>query len=250
PTTMRIGFVSDIHSNKEALDAALAELDSMGIDRLYCMGDIVGYGAEPNYCADVIRERAQAVVMGNHDYAVLHLEYAQHFNPYARAAAEWTAEQLSAANLAFLMGLETTQIREEVTLVHGSLRGGGNFEEYVQEVPQAKKSFEELKTRLVFVGHTHYPEVYIFDPESRQARHTGLYNSGFMYLDEGKQYFVNIGSTGQPRDGDARSSCCLYDTEEGTIEIIRVAYDIDAAAQKIIAAQLPEFLAQRLYVGR
>lgn len=247
---MRIGFVSDIHSNRAALDAALAELDSYGIDRLYCMGDIVGYGPEPNYCLDVIRERASGVVMGNHDYAVLHLEYADHFNPYAKAAAQWTAEQLSAQNMAFLMGLETVQVHEEVTLVHGSLRGGGNFEEYVQEVPQARKSFEELTTKLVFVGHTHYPEVYVFDPETKQARHSGLYSSGFLFLDEDKQYFVNIGSTGQPRDGDARSSCCLYDSSEGTIEIIRVAYDIDDTAQKIIEAGLPEFLAQRLYAGR
>lgn len=247
---MRIGFVSDIHSNRAALDAALAELDSYGIDTLYCMGDIVGYGPEPNYCLDVIRERASAVVMGNHDYAVLHLEYAEHFNPYAKAAAQWTAGELTEENLAFLGSLETVQLREEVTLVHGSLRNGGNFEEYVQEVPQAKKSFEELQTKLVFVGHTHYPEIYLFDPESRQARHTGLYSSGFLFLEEARQYFVNIGSTGQPRDGDARSSCCLYDSEEGTIEIIRVVYDIDDTAQKILAAGLPEFLAQRLYVGR
>ncbi|MEO7994302.1 MAG: metallophosphoesterase family protein, partial [bacterium] len=148
-------------------------------------------------------------------------------------------------------GLETKLVADEnVTLVHGSLRNGGNFEEYVQEVPQAKKSFEELTTKLVFVGHTHFPEIYVFDPETRQARHTGLYNSGFLYLEDNKQYFVNIGSTGQPRDGDSRSSCCVYDNEEGTIEIVRVPYDIDASAQKIIAAGLPEFLAQRLYVGR
>jgi len=247
---MRIGFVSDIHSNRAALDAALAELDSYGIDTLYCMGDIVGYGPEPNYCLEVIRERASAVVMGNHDYAVLHLDYAEHFNPYAKAAAQWTAQELTEENLAFLGSLETVQMRDEVTLVHGSLRNGGNFEEYVQEVPQAKKSFEELQTKLVFVGHTHYPEIYLFDPESRQARHTGLYSSGFLFLEEARQYFVNIGSTGQPRDGDARSSCCLYDSEEGTIEIIRVVYDIDDTAQKILVAGLPEFLAQRLYVGR
>lgn len=247
---MRIGFVSDIHSNRAALDAALAELDSYGIDKLYCMGDIVGYGPEPNYCADLIRERAAGVVMGNHDFAVLHLEYAEHFNPYAKKAAQWTAEQLSPENMAFLDSLKTIQELDEVTLVHGSLKGGGNFEEYVQEVPQAKKSFEELKTKLVFVGHTHYPEVYAFDPETRQARHTGLYSSGFLFLEDNRQYFVNIGSTGQPRDGDARSSCCLYDSDEGTIEIIRVVYDIDDTAQKILAAGLPEFLAQRLYVGR
>lgn len=225
---MRIGFISDIHSNLEALEVALAELEKRHPDRLYCLGDIVGYGANPNECIERVRQRCEAVILGNHDSALIGQTGIEYFNSYAQEAIVWTARVITEDNLAFLRKVPLTQSFDGMLLVHATPRDPADWD-YIFSPREAQRHFKVMQDPIAFIGHSHIP-------------------AEFQDKASGKR-IINIGSVGQPRDGDPRLSCGLFETETGTFEWVREVYPVQDAAAKIRSAGLPEFLAQRLLVG-
>jgi putative phosphoesterase len=232
---MRIAVISDIHSNLEALRSVLSAVDQLHPDTVYCLGDIVGYGPYPNECIDLVRTRCSAVVMGNHDSGVLGATPLRHFNQYGRAAVEWTTERVTPQNLAYLNHLSMTQEIGDMTLAHASPLKPEQWN-YVVSWPEAKKTFKAFRTTVCCIGHTHVPMIVSED-------------SGINTFRRNSRFLVNVGSVGQPRDGNPRASFCLLDTESWTCEIHRVEYNIEKTAQAILGAGLPEFLARRLSQG-
>ena len=245
---MRYGILSDIHGNQEGLDAVLGALADEGIDAYLCLGDIVGYGANPNECLERIAGLTKAVIAGNHDHAAIDRLDIATFNHYAAAAALWTRRQLTPAGRRYLGALPYTWRNDELFAVHGS---PANPEEwiYLTSLWQADEAFDALPgdTALCVLGHTHTPGIF----EKRTAEDPGgQIPAATLELEKECRYIVNVGSVGQPRDGDPRAAYCVFDTVEKRVEIKRVAYDLETAQRKIRAAGLPEMLAERLETGR
>lgn len=223
---MRYAVFSDIHSNLEAFETVLEALKKERVDKHFCVGDIVGYAANPKECIKVIRDLNCPIVCGNHDWAVVDLIDYSYFNVYARAAVDWTKIQLDDSEKDYLKDLPLKYEDEEITLVHGSLERPEEFD-YIFGEADASRTLDLCRTKICFVGHTHSP-----------ARFT-----------KGGKRLVNVGSVGQPRDNDPRAAYCIYDTDTGTVEIKRVKYDIRKTMNKILDAGLPEVLAYRLLEG-
>lgn len=243
---MKYGVFSDVHGNLEALDAVLHALRQESAERIWCLGDLVGYGANPNECVDRIREAADAVVLGNHDAACIGAESSEGFNPHARAAVEWTGRQLSEANRAWIRGLPLTESIEDNLLVHASPFEPERWH-YIHartRPPDVERGFAATTARCAFVGHSHQQLVLV-----KRGAEFYRFLGTQLQLEEGHRYLVNVGSAGQPRDGDARAAYVLYDTVKETITLARVAYDVATAQRKIRDAGLPAFLADRLESG-
>ena len=240
---MRYGIFSDVHSNLEALEAVLQALTNDRVDRLLCAGDLVGYGADPGPCLERIRQAGVVSVCGNHEWAAIGKLPLDWFNEYARTAAEWTSRQLPESQQAYLADFPLVWKGEELTLVHGSLDEPEQFH-YVFDPADAQACLHVQQTSVAFIGHTHVPGVYI-EEESRVR----FLRTNQWRLESGRKALVNVGSVGQPRDGDPRAGYCLYDTQAQIVEIRRVAYPIEQTQAKIRAAGLPEFLADRLAYG-
>ena len=245
---MRYGIISDIHSNLEALNAALEHIG--GVDAYICPGDIVGYGANPNECCDIIRNLAPAVVIGNHDAAVIGTLDLSWFNRNATMAAKWTNGVLSEANREFLLKLQPTVSERQHVVVHGSLDDPLSFD-YIMSPSAARPSFDAAQpgVRVIFIGHTHVAEYYSRRQGSLEVDQFYLTGGGKVRLRHDFSYVVNCGSVGQPRDGNPAASCGVYDADEQTIEVFRVPYDLHAAQAKIHEAGLPAPLADRLTLG-
>ncbi len=237
---MIYGVIGDIHSNGDALTAILDEMRQEHVDNVLCVGDIVGYAAEPAECIDLIRESACAVVAGNHDYAVVGKFPVNYFNADARSAALWTADQLSGGALDFLKNLPLMERLPGITLVHGSLHRP-EFFDYITTIIEAGLAFDQLETPVCFYGHTHVP-LGILLADGKISVDTG----NVFDLSKAEKALINVGSVGQPRDWDIRASYALYDTEKKIVKIHRVKYDINSAANKIYSAGLPSFNALRL----
>ena len=241
---MRYGVVSDVHSNIEALEAVFGSLHED--DGLLCLGDIVGYGPNPNECVERIRARATATVLGNHDVAAIDNFGLAYFNPAAREAMRWTQSVLSAENLAWLDSLGYDFRMPEFLLVHGA---PVNYFEYILDKAAAARAFNATDAPLIFIGHTHIAEYYAQRPDGR-LDHEHLQNGGEIALEEGVRYLINVGSVGQPRDLNPRASFGIYDSAARTVTINRVAYPIERVQEKIASARLPDALARRLLLGR
>ena len=242
---MRALLVSDIHSNIEALDAVLADAGRHGgFDRVWCLGDVVGYGPDPSACISRLRGLDLAAVAGNHDYAASGLIDAADFNGAAFTAIRWTAQQLSSEEKQFLSSLPTTRLEPPFTLVHGSLRAP--IVEYLLHPTQAIATFELLTTEFCAVGHSHYP--FICRENGGIPMFLPLPEGGSAPLDGGR-CIVNPGSVGQPRDRDRRASYAIFDSDAGAVEHYRVEYDIPATQDKMRHAGLPEYLVDRLNQG-
>ncbi|MCM8794826.1 MAG: metallophosphatase family protein [Candidatus Omnitrophica bacterium] len=241
---MRYGVISDIHSNLEALEAVLSALAREGVNLLLCCGDIVGYAADPAACVELVRRKVNAGVGGNHDWAAAGKLDMDWFNPQARLAVAWTVTRLSEDQKKFLGSLPLTWRDENVTLVHGSLDQPEEFP-YIFDLSEAQASLKLQETLVGFMGHTHLPGFFTAQEAS------GSYEpaQGIYRLKAGVKVLVNVGSVGQPRDRDPRAAYCLYDSDEKTIEIRRVAYPFERTQEKIRAAGLPGVLADRLAAG-
>lgn len=241
---MRVAIVSDIHSNIEALDAALAHAEASGaLDAVWCTGDIVGYGADPIPVIARLRALGAVCVAGNHDLAAIAMIGVRDFNPVAAEAALWTATALDAASRAYLRELPLIASVGDFTLVHGTLRRPEW--EYLLDGLQAEAHFALQTTPYSIVGHTH---VAMHCAEAPVATLVDAADGETLALGE-TRLILNPGSVGQPRDGDPRAGYMLYDDAAGTVTWHRVEYDIAAAQRKIIAAGLPEMLATRLAHG-
>ncbi len=239
--------ISDIHGNLEALEAVLRDVPDE-VDTIYCLGDIIGYGASPNECCELVRQAGMPSISGNHDLAVTDLSTdLAWFNPIAAAAVEWTREQLTEENAQFLRGLSRMMQKEGALFVHGSVR---DPDEYIINTASASENLAVLREQypnvwVCFFGHTHVKAV----APSPNGPTTG---SRSLDLGEGGPYLVNPGSVGQPRDGDTFASYVVADdAREGTRVAYRfVEYDVEKAQARIRAAGLPGMLADRLAHGR
>jgi predicted phosphodiesterase len=243
---MRIAVLSDIHGNRHAFEAVLAELDEVQVDELWCLGDLVGYGADPDACVELARENAAVCLVGNHDLAVRGDIPLDEFSRGAELAARWTIENISPENLAFIKGLEPKGVEGDVGLYHASPRDP--IWEYVLSVLLAELCFDVQEERIALIGHSHVALSFNRDvgtPASGEARAAGTQ----LDVSEG-QWLLNPGSVGQPRDGDPRAAWLLLDTGGWTATFRRSDYDIDGAAAAIRAARLPESLAERLFYGQ
>ena len=244
---MRIGIFSDVHANIEALSAVVEAFKGERIDAYYCLGDVVGYGASPNECADIVRGLVKVTILGNHDAAVAgRMDYSYYYEA-ARQALDHHAKLLTDANMAWLKGLPYKHELPEygLHLCHGSPLRLEEFE-YIFAPEQARECLEiwdELGD-LTLIGHSHLCKVFALEPGYVEE----LPATQFQ-LREGVKYIVSVGSVGQPRDYDNRASYTIYDTDERTFEFKRVAYDIDSAAQKIFAADLERNFGNRLFLG-
>lgn len=242
---MRLAVLSDIHSNLEAFEAVLSLIDRLGVDELLCLGDVVGYNADPNACVHMLRSLAARTVMGNHDARVAGLDDTSRFNPPAAEAVAWTRSVITEENASFLRGLPA-EIAEDgdFVAVHGS---PGDYDAYILGPSMAAESMELVEDggfRLCFFGHTHRPVAYV-ERGSGVETATGRR----VALGGGRTCMANPGSVGQPRDGDPRASFLVYDRGEAVIEFFRVRYDVERAAAKVLAAGLPEAFASRLKGG-
>ena len=246
---MRIAVLSDIHANKPALDAVLAEIDKEPPDELWCLGDLVGYGAHPNECTSAIAERADLCLAGNHDLAALDALDISSFSPAAAEAARWTREQLGDDERAYLEKLETTDESRDVAAYHASPRDP--IWEYVLWPEQAGECIAGQATRIALIGHSHVALCFRAADDGDVDETQGAQVAAGSTLDvtDGR-WLLNPGSVGQPRDGDPRAAWIVLDTESWAAAYHRVEYPIEEAANAIIAAGLPEHLGRRLAVGQ
>ncbi|MEQ1883603.1 MAG: metallophosphoesterase family protein [Bryobacteraceae bacterium] len=236
-------ILSDIHGNFDALQAVLA--DAAGrYDQILCLGDLVGYGAEPNAVIDWAKANTAAIVRGNHDKACSGAYSLDDYSMSARASASWTRNELTAENRSYLQQLPQGPLPyQKIALVHGS---PSDEDEYLVSIVDVAVQRGLLMAPLTFFGHTHVQGGFLLGPSG-----TKRIGAAASVLMEPDYYFlINPGSVGQPRDGDWRAGYALYSALEHTVDFHRVAYDVDRAAAKIRAAGLPEFLAARLYEGR
>jgi len=241
---VRYAIVSDIHSNLESLNCAFEMIAPT--DGVLCLGDTVGYGPNPNECVEMIRERATATVLGNHDVAAIDNFGLSYFNPAAREAMKWTQTVLSKENADWLNTLGYEFRMPEFLLVHGA---PVNYFEYILDKAAAARAFAATDAPLIFIGHTHIAEYYALR-EDGTIDHKHLQQGGSFSLDEGSRYIVNVGSIGQPRDLNPRASFAFYEPAARTITINRFEYPIERVQEKIASAHLPEALARRLLMGR
>jgi diadenosine tetraphosphatase ApaH/serine/threonine PP2A family protein phosphatase len=232
---MKIAVISDIHSNLQALLAALSDIDGRGIDQIYCLGDIVGYGGSPNECAQVIRQRAAVSVLGNHDQAALNPSDVNNFTKPGKIVSEWTSKTLTDENRKFLAALPFTAKAGLCTLVHASPKFPSAWE-YVDSMDAARVQFAHFATELCFIGHTHVPALCGEDMKTFRFK-------------KDIRFLINVGSIGQPRDGNFHLSYGILDTDAWSYENIRIPYDIRGAALAITSQGLPAVLAKRLSRG-
>ena len=246
---MRAAVLSDIHSNRHALEAVLAAVDEAAVDQIWCLGDMVGYGAEPDACTALVRERCSTCLVGNHDLALLGALDISTFSETAAAAVEWTRENVSEETLEFLGTLDPTASQNGVGLFHASPRDP--VWEYVLSTDQAEAGFEAQEERVGLIGHSHIALYFVRAPGARPGYAQGAQAEDGREVDlaEG-DWLLNPGSVGQPRDSDPRAAWLELDAERWLAKYHRVPYDIEGAASAILAAGLPPVLAERLEVGR
>jgi len=246
---VRIAAISDIHANLPALESVFGAIDSAEVDEIWCLGDTIGYGAEPDECADLVRERCAVCLVGNHDLAVLGALDIASFSEAAATAVTWTGEHVAERTLAMLRELEPAGEREGIALFHASPRDA--VWEYVLSAEQAEAGLDALDARIALIGHSHVSLFFVRPTGEEQGEEIrGAQSSDDTLLDlAAGQWLINPGSVGQPRDGDPRAAWLELDTEEPNARFHRVDYDVERAAAAISAAGLPRRLADRLRVG-
>jgi diadenosine tetraphosphatase ApaH/serine/threonine PP2A family protein phosphatase len=240
---MRFAIFSDLHANLEATEAVLADARSRDCSHFVCLGDVVGYNANPHECVEIVQKMECPVVKGNHDEQAALTESTRGFNALAETAINWTREHLTNEDKNWLRELSLTRQVGDFTIVHATLDAPDQWG-YVFNSLDAVASFTYQQTTVCFFGHTHVPGAFVRDEGVKKMKVDQL------TIEEPKKYFINVGSVGQPRDGDWRAAYCIYHVEKNLVEQRRVKYDLATAQQKIIQAGLPRLLADRLELGR
>lgn len=240
---MRYAIIGDIHANLEGLNAVLADAADQGVTDFACLGDVVGYNANPVECLKIVRDLGCPVVMGNHDYYCSHDEDLTGFHPLAADVVDWTRKQLSDEERAYLRNLRYIHHVSTFTIVHSTLDTPEMWC-YVFDPLEADANFNYQTTSVCFYGHTHVPIAF--------EKHNGIKSGSYSKIKVGlgRKYFVNVGSVGQSRDGDPRASYVIFDLSSNTIELRRIPYDFRITQKKILDAGLPGRVAARLAVGR
>jgi diadenosine tetraphosphatase ApaH/serine/threonine PP2A family protein phosphatase len=242
---MRIAMISDIHGNLEALTAVLSQIEQQEVDTIYCLGDVIGYGADPATCLDLVDKHCDLVLMGNHEYAVIGYLSTESYNDSAKISVKWTQAALSDRHIQLIKGFPFDHAKDDLYFVHASPNNPGRWH-YILDTKQAAVAFEHLKQRLCFCGHSHVPAIFAESPGGPPREKVG---HDFV-PNEDTRYIINIGSTGQPRDYDPRACFVTFDTDTSDVVYTRVEYDIATAQRKMLDAGLPGFLSERLAVGR
>jgi predicted phosphodiesterase len=240
---LRYAILSDIHSNLEALEAVLRDATEQKCTHYVCLGDVVGYNADPHECVERVRAIDCPVVKGNHDEQASLLESSRDFNELAESAIRWTRDHLSDEDKEWLRELRLQRQVRDFTIVHATLDTPGQWA-YVFNNLDAAASFTYQHTPVCFFGHTHVPMAFIRDEGVHRVKIDQL------HIETGKKYFINTGSVGQPRDADWRAAYCVYDVENNVVELRRVRYPLEATQKKILEAGLPPLLAERIALGR
>lgn len=240
---MKVAVMSDIHGNLEALRAVYEAVNTLGCDRTFCLGDVVGYGANPEECVKLAESMCDGIVMGNHDEVALE-SGPTGFNPLAHNAMQWTREQLGSPVRRVMEGFSDSVDHESFELCHGF---PGARSTYINTLHAADVAFTRLSRPICFFGHTHHALAYVLSSDNSLYMYDEIDKP--LHLKDDCRYLINPGSVGQPRDRDSRASFLTFDDEGGIVSWHRVDYDIDAAAHKIARAGLPRRLATRLYNG-
>jgi predicted phosphodiesterase len=239
-----IAFLSDIHGNLHALQSVLKDLDSKEVRCLASLGDVVGYGGHPNDCLDLVRSRCRYSIYGNHEMALLRNEIASGYRLEIRNSLEFHRSRLSAKNLNYIGSLPISIEEPNFTATHGSLHNPTEFE-YVFTEEDADRHFEKQKTRIGFCAHTHTPGIWM-----QEKGHATFTEAKDFYLNDSEKYLIDVGSVGQPRDGDARACYVIFDPAEQRVEFYRIAYDIKDAAEAVLQCGGSPSFASRLFLGR
>ncbi len=240
---MKFAIIADIHANLEALEAVLADAREQKVTHYACLGDVVGYNANPKECLDIIRSMGMPCVKGNHDEYCSSEGPLDGFNPAAAQAVEWTRRQLTPEDRQWLRELKYMRLVTNFSIVHATLDAPQRWG-YVFDKLEAAASLTYQNTSVCFFGHTHVPVAFVRDSVVRG----GSYSK--FRIEPGKKYFINVGSVGQSRDGVPKATYVIYDVDNQTIELRRLDYDLAKTQQKILAAGLPRRLAERLALGR
>ena len=242
---MTWAFLSDVHGNREALESVVADFFDHGVTRSFFLGDAVGYGASPNECLEIICDLTDVRLLGNHDEAALKSTPPEDFNEFARAGVLWTRDALNERSRTDLRSFTPDYRGEEFLLVHASPDAPDQWD-YILDPCGAENAFDSFAEPLCLIGHTHQPLIF----GKKGAAPCTAFRADELSLQLGERYLINVGSVGQPRDGDPRACYVLYDPERRRIRYRRVPYDVHAAQEKIHQANLPTFLAARLEIGR
>jgi len=242
---VRYGILSDVHGNLPALQSVLKTCAKIKVDKLLFLGDAVGYGANPNQCASLIREEAAAFLAGNHDLGAVGMTNIRNFNPYALEALAWTARTLTPDNAHYLKERPMTVEIDDIFLVHASPCQPAEWH-YIFHHQEASLNFSAFSQQVCFIGHSHLPCVFILYPDGSIS----LERAASLVLHDNARYIINVGSVGQPRDGDPRASLGVLDTDNGKYYLHRTIYEIKDAQASILCMGLPRFLAERLAIGR
>jgi predicted phosphodiesterase len=240
---MKYAVIADIHANLEAFQVVLDDTRAQNCTHYCCVGDVVGYNANPKECLDIVRSMGMPCVKGNHDEYCSSDEALDGFNPHAAEAVNWTRKQLNDEDKQWLRDLKYVRLVGSFSMVHATLDAPQRWG-YVFDKLAAAASFTYQNTSVCFFGHTHVPVAFIRDSVVRG----GTYSK--FKVEPGKKYFVNVGSVGQSRDGVAKATYVIYDLTEQSIELRRLDYDIPKAQKKILEAGLPPRLAERLAYGK
>ncbi|MBN2358801.1 MAG: metallophosphoesterase family protein [Deltaproteobacteria bacterium] len=242
---MRYGIFSDVHANYQALVAVMRAYEEENIDRFICLGDVVGYGANPDQCADIVRQSADMTILGIHDAAVAgRMDYSYYYDA-ARTALDWTSKQVSGENLAWLKGLPYSHREGDIEFCHGSPIYPSEFEYiFTREKARELLPYWDRLARVTFIGHSHLTRSFALAHDDA----VDVVAPGFG-LRRDHKYIITVGSVGQPRDYDNRACCSIFDTETNTFRYKRVEYDVEEAKQRIIDAGLSYNFGARLLVG-
>jgi predicted phosphodiesterase len=242
---MKLALISDIHGNLEALGEVLRDVESQRVDRIHCLGDVVGYGCDPVACLHLVAEHCDVKLMGNHEYAAIGVLPPDAMNIHARQSIHWTVTRLTDREISLISEFDLTAEQDDRLLVHASPYEPDGWH-YVLAPHEAAEAFEHTESRLVFHGHTHLPVIYCLAPGGR-IRTVAAHD---FDPDEESRYLINVGSVGQPRDNDPRACYVVYDTSEDAVNYRRVEYDISATQAKMCRAEMPQMLIDRLQAGR
>ena len=247
---MRYAIISDIHSNLEALQAVLKTIEQENIDKILCLGDVVGYGPDPNECIDLVQQHCEIILTGNHDFACIEKSELLYFNQYAAKAVEWTVAALTDENLDFLAKLPLDGKVEKYFLVHSNPFEPRSWD-YILSLDDAEFNFSKFDEadQICFIGHSHHPVIYVEYLENDNKYYKQLKDHRIQ-LKQDERYIINVGSVGQPRDYNPDSAFGIVDTATQVYELKRVRYDVNRTFKKMVSVGLPQFLADRLLIGK
>ncbi len=243
--SMKIAVISDIHGNMDAFSQVLADLESIGPDQVFCLGDNIGYGPEPEAVVQALRKQDIPCVMGNHELALTERMEMDWFNPIARTSLQKTTRMLSDASIEYLRHLPLSRTWEDIRLVHGFPPASATTYLFQVGPNELKSTFAQMKERICFVGHTHELEIIGYDPATNKLNR--CIPDQLTVLDSKRKYIINAGSVGQPRDGNNKAKYLIWEPDTETVQLRFVSYDIASAVNKIRAAGLPQIHADRLW---